>query len=75
MAVVTGSHAIERVLMLDQTANDRLCQDVGAVPIAVPIRMRSTAINGAPIATNHFGKTVRVTKTCDDLESLGLNSF
>ena len=75
LAVVNGGHAIERVLMLDQTANDRLCQDVGAVPIAVPIGTRPLAVNDAPIAANHFGKTVRVTKTCDDLESLGLNSF
>lgn len=75
LAVVSGSHAIESVLMLDQTANDRLCQDVGAIPVAVPVRMRPIAVNGAPMAANHFGKTVRVTKTCDNLESLGLNSF
>ena len=75
LAVVTGSHAFERILVLDQTANDRLCQNFGAVPIVVPIRMRSIAVNGAPIAANHFGNTVRVTKTCDDPESLGLNSF
>ena len=61
--------------MIDQTANDRLCQYVGAVPVAVPIRMRLTAIGSVPTTTDHFGETVRVTKPCNDLESLGLNTF